>query len=149
MATFEGTYEETFHSPLSPDEVQAHLSNLDALMAALPEAEAQTPLDDERLHIVMPEQKQGKHTMKPDYVVRYRKQGGDVVWSTEKGNMTTEGRASCRPSGGGTEVAYQHRIKLDVPAIPRLVAPALRPVVSKLISSNIRGFLGNLKKGLG
>ena len=67
-------------------------------------------------------------TFQPDYTCEYRVEDGVVRWQTVSGNTKQRGSARFRDLGGRTEIAYTETVGVEI-GVPRIMAPALRPVV--------------------
>jgi len=147
MAVFEGELKDVFSLAAAPEVVRGRFLDLDAIIAATPNPQKAEKLGDGAIHFVLqPEGAMGmQHT--PDYTVRYRRDGDDVVWTTVSGNMKYEGRARFVASGSGTSLHYEGRIGLDLP-VPRLMVRAIKPVAQKLIVPGMRAFVAKMTEGL-
>lgn len=148
MAKLSGQVTDVFRSPADVEATRTHFMNLQAIADATDALDRSELLGGGKLRMVLQEQNHGVYKVSPSYVVHYRAEGDDVVWSTVEGNMVSEGRARFTARGdGGTDVHYSHRIELDMP-VGALVAKMLQPIVSRMVEPNIRDFVAKLLAGL-
>lgn len=140
MATLGGEIDETFFVPEAPDMVRARVHDLEQHRAAVAEAERVDRPAPDTLRFILQTQRHGPYSVTPDYTVRYREEGGDLVWYTVTGNFHSSGRATCAAKGAGTEVRWRHAITFDLP-IPSFVASGLRGVVQGLMAPGIRRYV--------
>lgn len=147
MARLGGELDDTWRIAAPLEAVRGQVHDLERHRSAVAEAERVDRVADDVLRFVLREQKHGPYAIQPDYTVRYRADGDDLVWETITGNFDSRGRATLSAAGGVTLVRWQHAIAFDI-AVPGLVAAGLRPVVQRLMVPGIRRYADGVLLGL-
>lgn len=138
MADLSGSFREVLRSPRPPEAVIQHLLDRDRIAAATDHVERYELVGADTLHYVLAEQKHGPYTFKPDYRVRYVRQGNSVVWTpVEPSNLRNKGSAKVEADGAGSKITWEQEITFDL-AIPWMVLPVIRPVVDAILSPALR-----------
>jgi hypothetical protein len=137
MARFEGTVKESWSVGCTPDAARAHFLDLGAIAAATVGVERTEVVGDGRLRFVLAAQQHGPYRFQPDYVVWYRREGDDVVWTPVSGNLSNTGRARFVAVGSGARVEVEQSIGLELP-IPALAVGLVRPVVDRMMAPGVR-----------
>ncbi|MCB9685548.1 MAG: hypothetical protein H6735_10950 [Alphaproteobacteria bacterium] len=143
MGWFEGTYTETLTLAVPAAVARAHFADPAAIVAATKAVE-RSEIDGGRIHFVIAEENHGVVKFQADYTCTYTLDGDTVRWSTDRGcNCQQSGTARVVEAGSGCTLTYSETIAVDLP-VPRLMAPAVRPLVGPMIAKEIGAYLKRL-----
>ena len=149
MAEFQGTHSDTFRVPTDLEAAKRHFSSLSTIIANSSDVESANEEGD-IIHFVLKPQDHGVMKFQGKYSCRYFFSGDDTLrWETVgDGNTDQSGEAIFRAvSDGETEIAYRENLKVDM-EVPSVMAPMLKPVISQVLSHEMKAYLGRMKKTL-
>jgi hypothetical protein len=147
MARFEGTVKESWTCGCSSEAARAHFLDLGAIAAATVGVDRAEVVGEGRLRIVLAAQQHGPYRFQPDYVIWYRREGDDVVWTPVSGNLSNTGRARFFDTGAGARVEIEQSIGLELP-IPSLAVGLVRPVVDRMLAPGVRDWQQRMVRAL-
>jgi len=130
-------------------DVFAKFTDPDVRAKCMPDLDRFEKVDEGTYRWIMKEENEKGIRFRPDYTVKYESNGKDEFsWSTVRGNPTSRGRGKCRSiSESETEVEYHEKITTDIP-VPRLIAPVIKGIVSKKITSGVEYYVERVKAAI-
>ena len=147
MSWFEGTHTEVRSLRVAPDVARAHFCDPHAIVAATKNVE-RSEVTGTTVRFVIAEENHGIVKFKADYTCTYTLSGDTVTWSTAPGcNCRQSGSARIVAEADGCTLTYTETIAVDLP-VPKLMAPAVRPLVGPMIASEIAAYLHRLATSL-
>ena len=141
MAWVGGSEDRTFVVEAPYEEVVDYFCDPARFKVAFSQLEKGEEVEENTWRWVLREKAEKGITFKPDYTVRYQREGDTARWETVRGNMRSKGSVSFRKLGDErTEVHYTEEIESDLP-IPRLAARVFKPIVAREVRGGIGDFL--------
>ena len=148
MPKFTGTQSRVFKVKASPEKAQEVMGDPEQFRPFLPDVETLEQVGDDTWRYTLYEKNEKGVRFKGEYTVQYTREDGELTWTTTShGNMASEGRATFRAAGGGTEINYTETITTDM-KVNRLLAKIIKPIVDREIAKGVGGYLDRVQDHL-
>ena len=148
MPRLTSTYNRSFTTRATPDQVIDLLSNPDTWRQHQGEIHTSTVVDAQTLDVVLKKHTHGPTTFQGRYRCRWTRTEDGARWDADPGaNFEVHGKVSVRASQGGSHVSWTEHVEAEV-QIPRLLVRVVRPIADKLMAKGIDRFCQSMQRHL-